>query len=205
MDENAYVLQLEATSVFDSTPSAIRDDLEKQLAMGLVTPEEYRLQLSHPDDQAELSLQSAAAADIERVIGVLEDGEYESPVPIQDLVNGVQKVSLAALLIKQYDEYKDGSLADVELNFLNWITEARNILSIGEEPAPTQTPSEATPGLGTPPVDPMTGMPQMPQQPMGPMGPSGGMPPGAGMPMAPGPMQIPVPESAGMGGRTNRK
>lgn len=205
IDENAYVLQLEATSIFDSTPSAIRDNLEKQLAMGLITPEEYRLQLSHPDDQAELSLQSAAAADIERVIGLLEDGKYESPVPIQDLVNGVQKVSLAALLLKQFDDVDP----DVQLNFLNWLTEARNILSIGEEPVQSPEPAAATPGLGTPPTEMGPGMPNDPMAgmigPMGPMGPAGGMPPGAGMPMGPGPGSIPVPESAGMGGRTNRK
>lgn len=198
LDSDAYVLQLEATSVFDSTPAALRDELEKQLGMGLITPEEYRLQLSHPDDHSELALQAAAAADIRRVIELLEDGEYESPTPIQDLVNGVQMVSLAALNLRQYEDIP----AEIHLNFLNWVTEARNILEIG-----TQTPqnlgpepppeSQQVPGLGMP--DPgMMGLP-----PTVPPGAPGAMP--AGFPGAPGPAQIPVPESIGMGGRTNRK
>lgn len=193
LDEDAYVLQLEATSVFDSTPSALRDELEKQLGMGLITPEEYRLQLSHPDDEAELSLQAAAAADIRRVINLLEKGEYESPTPIQDLVNAVQLVSLAELNLKQYEDVPAG----IHLNFINWITEARSILEIGTQTPPNLAPdmSQQVPGLGSPnPVDPAMGLgaPPMPS----------GMP--GGFAGAPGPGAIPVPESAGLGGRTRR-
>ena len=196
LDENAYVLQLEATSIFDSTPAAIRDELEKQLGMGLITPEEYRLQLSHPDDEAELSLQAAAAADLRRVISLLEKGDYESPTPVQDLVNGVQLVSLAALNLKQYPDVKP----DIHLNFLNWLTEARAILEIGQETPTSMEASEMNPGLA---LDPMTGQPMDPlaamtggQMPQGPA--MGGMPMGPGM----GPAQVPIPESAGLGGRT---
>lgn len=200
LDENAYVLQLEATSIFDSSPSAIRDELEKQLGMGLITPEEYRLQLSHPDDEAELSLQAAAAADIRRVIDLLEKGKYESPTPIQDLVNGVQLVSLAALMLKKYPDVKP----DVHLNFLNWLTEARAILEIGKETPVSMEASEMNPGLA---VDPMTGQPPDPlaqmsggQMPQGPaLGGTGGM--GMGV----GPQAVPVPESAGLGGSINRR
>lgn len=195
LDEDAYVLQLEATSVFDSTPSALRDELEKQLGMGLITPEEYRLQLSHPDDEAELSLQAAAADDIRRVIELLEEGEYESPMPIQDLVNAVQMVSLAALHLRKYEDIP----ADVHLNFLNWLTEARAILAIGEQTPPNMEPSDMMPGLGAPSGQAPGMMAGLPPG-------AGGMDPMAGMQgmggMAPGPGQIPVPESMGMGGNT---
>jgi hypothetical protein len=195
LDEDAYVLQLEATSVFDSTPSAIRDELEKQLGMGLITPEEYRLQLAHPDDESELSLQSAAADDIRRVIELLENGEYEPPTPIQDLVNGVQMVSLAALHMKKYDDVEP----KVHLNFLNWVTAARAILEIGEEKVPTMDPSAMVPGLDAPsdPLGVMGGVPGMDPMMGGAPGMGGPMMPGA---MGPGPAAVPVPESAGLGG-----
>lgn len=189
LDENAYVLQLEATSIFDSSPAAIRDELEKQLGMGLISPEEYRLQLSHPDDESELSLQAAAAADIRRVISLLEKGEYESPTPVQDLVNGVQLVSLAALNLKQYPDVEP----EIHLNFLNWLTEARAILEIGQETPVSMEASEMNPGLT---LDPMTGMPPDPM--MGGMA-APGVP---GMPPMGGPGAVPVPESAGLGGQT---
>lgn len=188
IDEDAYVLQLEATSVFDSTPSAIRDELEKQLGMGLITPEQYRLELSAPDDQAELSLQAAAAADIRRVIDLLEDGKYESPTPIQDLVNGVQIVSLAALNLNQYEPEpgEAAELEEIKFNFLNWLTEARNILEAGSETQNQLQPAD--PGMATDPsMMPPGGPGAMPMQ-------SPDM-----MAQGPGPAQVPVPENAGLG------
>jgi hypothetical protein len=191
IDDSAYVLQLEATSVFDSTPSAIRDELEKQLAMGLITPEQYRLELSAPDDQAELSLQAAAAADIRRVIALLEDGKYESPTPIQDLVNAVSLVSLAALNLNQYEDEDEETIAEldqIKSNFLDWLTEARNILEMGAEQPNQLQPAE--PEMAT---DPM-------MMPPGGMPPPMAPPPGT-LPMGPamGPAAVPVPENAGLG------
>lgn len=193
LDEQAYILQLEATSVFDSTPSAIRDELEKQLAMGLITPEQYRLELSAPDDQAELSLQAAAAADIRRVIELLENGEYESPTPIQDLVNAVSLVSLAALNLNQYkaeDVAEERELDEIKFNFLNWLTEARNILEMGAEKPNELQPAD--PGMATDAsMAPPMGPGGMPLDPMASI-----LPPG---PPVIGPSAVPVPENAGLG------
>jgi hypothetical protein len=179
LDEDSYVLQLEATSLFDSTPSAVRDGLEKQLAGGLITPEEYRLELAHPDDSAELTVQAAAAADIRRVVELLEEGEYEDPTPVQDLVNGVKTVSLALLNLNQYedDEDDDGpSLEEIKLNFTNWVVAARGWMAEGaEETQPAgepMMPMGASPGL--PDLSAMGQVPpgMSPSTPMGPMGPA---------------------------------
>ena len=178
LDEDEFVLQLEATSLFDSTPSAIRDELEKELAMGLISPEQYRLELASPDDQSELSIQAAAAADLRRVISLLEEGKYESPTPVQDLVQGVQLVSLAYLRLSQYDDVSE----EIKMNFLNWITEARNLLEVG-----TQPPS----GPQAPP--PSQGVPGLVQ----PGAPSAAVPPPAGaFAGTPGPSAVPVPEAS---------
>lgn len=188
IDEDSYVLQLEASSVLDQTPAAKRDSLEKQLALGLITPEDYRLELAHPDDAAELSLASAAAADIRRVIGLLEDGKYEHPEPLQDLVNGVEDVSLAYLNLSRFeDDDPDHSLEEIKSNFRDWIVAARGILDDGAE-------DDEPMGEGMPPVDPMTGMPMDPAM-AGGAPPMGGLP---GQPLPPGPDMIPVPEAAGL-------
>jgi hypothetical protein len=180
LDKDQYVLQLEATSIYDSTPSAIRDDLEKQLAMGLITPEEYRLELAHPDDTSELSLQAAAAADIRRVVELLEDGKYETPTEVQDLVNGVKIISLAYLNLSQYPDVPP----EVQLNFINWLAAARGIM---------ESAAQATQRGGPIPPSAAPGMPGGPGGPP-PMGPPG-MPPG-GMPFGPG--AVPVPEASGL-------
>lgn len=168
IDEDSYVLTMEATSVLDHGPSAHRDNLEKQLAMGLISPEDYRLNLAHPDDSAELSLQAAAAADIRRVIELLEEGKWEDPIPAQDLVNGVQTVSLAMLNLSRYedddpDDYEGPRLADIKYNFIQWITAARGWLDDGAEEddadqpilpmgAPPTVPVPEAAGLATQPI-----------------------------------------------------
>lgn len=166
IDRDSYVLTMEATSIANMGPAAIRDDLEKQLAMGIISPEQYRLELAHPDDSAELSLQAAAAADIRRVIELLEEGKWEDPTPVQDLVNGVQLVSLAALNLNQYEEdeeYEEGqiTLEQIKLNFVDWITAARGWLDDGAEEETMGEPMQ--PGMA-PPMDPATmgGMPMVP-------------------------------------------
>lgn len=188
LDEDSYVMQLEATSLYDSTPSAVRDSLEKQLAMGLITPEDYRLELAHPDDSAELTVKAAAAADIRRVVELLEEGGYEDPTPVQDLFNGVETVSLALLNLNQYEDDDDEgpSLEEIKLNFTNWITAARGWMTAGEEQdqdmagaslAATQVPPGMTPPMGNPGMAPPAGLappipgvvPTAPMSPMQPM------------------------------------
>jgi hypothetical protein len=195
LSEDAYVMQLEATSLHDSTPSAVRDTLEKQLALGLITPDEYRLEISHPDDASELTLKAAAAADIRRVVELLEEGHWEDPTPVQDLPNGVEIVSLALLNLNQYeDDDDDGpSLDEIKLNMTNWVVAARGWVLQGAEmdqmsdPAVNGAPID--PSMG-PMLDPM-GNPMMPPSPAPPVpgagfGPQGGMAPmlPAGLPMA---------------------
>src|ERR1700759_800840 len=77
-DMNDYIMSMETTSIYAMSPAAARDELEKQLAMGLITPEEYRLQLSDPDQESEYSLQASAASDLNRVQELLETGELRS-------------------------------------------------------------------------------------------------------------------------------
>lgn len=135
-DADSYIMTMETTSLYGMTPSAARDELEKQLAMGLITPEEYRLEVCDPDQESAYSLQAAATEDLNRVQSLLETGEYENPTPEQDLVNGVPRLTLALLNLNKYkdDPRSPVSLAEVKLNFINWITEAKALLKRGTEP-----------------------------------------------------------------------
>lgn len=184
LDENAYTLTLEASSVFSMTPSARRDTLEEWLASGKITPEEYRRMVAHPDIENEMSLQAAAAEDIDRVIELLEDGKYEPPTEEQDLVNGIMRVTLACLRIRKYDEYEKGQLRDVEDAFIKWLSMARAITEKGTE-QPPQPPMSGPEAAGMPPdaMGAMGGGPPMGGPPMPGGMPGGGMPPGP-MPMA---------------------
>lgn len=191
IDEDSYVLQLEATSLYDSTPSAIRDSLEKQLAMQLITPEEYRLELAHPDDSAELTVMAAAAADIRRVVELLEEGKWEDPTPVQDLPNGVKTVSLALLNLSQYEDDDDEgpSLEEIKLNFVNWIVAARGWMTRGAEMDDELAGGELG---GLPPMGMSMAAGGLPQGGLPPMPGNGMMGPGmGGGPMGPVPGMVP--------------
>lgn len=188
-DMNSYIMSMEATSLYSMSPAAARDELEKQLAMGLITPEQYRMELCDPDQESEYTIQAAAAEDLSRVQELLECGEWEGPTPEQDLVNGVQRITLAYLNLSKYkdDPDSDISLEDVKMNFLNWITQAKAILKKGTEP--TAATAASLPGEA-----PMPLMPPIEGAPMGPSMPGPGMP----QDLAAGPMGTPVPEAAGL-------
>lgn len=160
LDENEYVLELQASSIFALTPAAMRDELERQLATGLITPEEYRRLVAHPDLEAEATIQAAAADDIDRVMDLLENGDYEDPQPFQDLVNGVQRVSLGLLNLNQYDEGEEPELVSVKMNYINWLAAARAIL---EEATAQMAPPQPQPGAVTA-VTPQPGL-TVPQPP----------------------------------------
>ena len=175
LDEQSYVLQLQASSIFNLTPSGIRDELEKQLAQNLITPEEYKRELASPDLESEASIQAAAAEDIEATIEDLEDGKRPRPVPAQDLVNGVKRVSLAYLRAKRYEDCPP----EVLDAFLNWLAAARSWLKRATDSSgsgmSTPTPS-APPGMPLTPGSAPTPQTAAVQGPAGLIAP----PPGAG-------------------------
>lgn len=149
LDDNAYTLILEAASSFSMTPSAIRDSLEDQLLKGLITTEQYKRELGSPDLDTSNACSSAGLEDIYRVGELLEEGEYESPIPEQDLINGTKLIQLKLLELNNYEESKE--LLQIKLNFINWLNEARMWMKKASE----TPPSPPTPPGGTMPPQPM--------------------------------------------------
>lgn len=150
-----FIMTMEATSLYSMSPAAARDELEKQLAMGLLTPEQYRAELANPDEESALSLQAAAAEDIQCTIEDLENGEAPIPTPEQDLVNGVVQVNLALLSLSKYKDFPE----ERKLNFVNWLTLARAILNRGTEPSPQTAAPPAEAGMMDPMAGPLGGGP----------------------------------------------
>ena len=95
--------------------------------MGLITPEQYRMELADPDQESQYSLQAAAGEDLNRVLELLESGEYENPIPEQDLVSGITLMTLGLLNLSKYKNVPE----ETKLNFVNWITLAKAITNRG--------------------------------------------------------------------------
>lgn len=196
IDENAYTLQLGAASIFSLTPAARTDKVEGWFQKALIDTEQYWDLTENPDIESHVSLQRAASDDIARVIELLEDGKYESPTPAQDLVLGVEKVSLAYLRLGNYDDVP----VKVKQNFIKWIAMARAVLRQGTQTpdaqglgnVPAEGPFGASGSAQAMPAMPEMMMPQM-QGAMMAMQPPGMMPggpmPGPGM-MPPGPQMV---------------
>lgn len=157
LEEAAYVLQLEASSIMNLTPAAMKDELEKQLAQGLITPEQYKLELSSPDQEGAYGLLAAAAEDIMETIEDLEDGKRPRPMPFQDLVNGVETVSIALLRAKRYPDCP----AYVIQDFIDWIDSARSWLRRGSN----QNEPAGAGQMMDPNMMPPAGAPPMPMMP----------------------------------------
>lgn len=180
LDEASYYLTLEASSTMNQTPAARLDALEQMRARGEITAEEYTQHMNNPDLEQLASLSAAAAEDIDRVIELLNDGEYESPDEMQDLVAGLLKVHYAYLDLRSWEDVPP----HVPENFEAWMMHAKSITAPEpEEEGPPGmgmgVPSAAT--AGGPMMDPsmmMAGGPAM----MPPGGAPMGMPPG-GPPM----------------------
>jgi len=150
LDENSYTMILEAASSFGMTPSAIRDDLEAQLARGELTPEQYYKQIAQPDPDTHTNLLAAAAEDLDYIQECLEEGKYISPTPDMDLVQGIQQMTMAKRQLSKYQNVPE----DIFELFLNWIEEAKmwvqqgSEMPVDNEAAPPVT-QMAAPGIPT--------------------------------------------------------
>jgi hypothetical protein len=165
LDEDSYTMTLEAASVFSMTPAARRDKLERDYAKGLITVEQYHAMDGMPDIESHQSLMASAIEDIRRVIELMEDGGYEAPSPMQDLVNGVGMVTRAYNQLKSYEDVSPKVLR----NFIKWVAVARAVMRQGTE-TPDDQGVTSQPSTSAPP--PAMGMAGAPAPGVGMMGPA---------------------------------
>lgn len=150
--KDAYVLTLEASSIFGMTPAARKDKVETWFAQGKIDLQQMWQLEQHPDLESFVSEYAASKRSILKAIEDMEDGKRVVPDPMQDLVMGVKCVTDAYLRLR--DEYDDVPQKVLQ-QFVKWVALARSIMLQG-----TQTPDNQ--GLGrepqtTAPPPPMTG------------------------------------------------
>lgn len=174
-DRDRYVFSLEASSTINETPAAKKDQVRELAQLKVLSPEQIKMLLGHPDIDRELSLVAAAAEDIDRVIDLLEEGKWEGPTELQDLVGGCQRLQLHYLYLKsEYDDVPE----EVLQGFMDWIAQAQGIMeeAAKRKPADPGMPTGSGPQI---PAGPPAGMGLMP-----PAGPAP-QPPAAGGPLPP--------------------
>lgn len=155
--EDCYSWRVEPIPMSSMSPAARKSSLQEWVTQGVVAPDNARYLSTHPDVDMIGALERASFDDIHRVIGCLEDGEFESPDPVQNLKYGVDKLSQNALLLKQYeDDDPDVRIEEVIENHYRWVRQAMAIIQQS-----TQAPAPGLPGapVGSAPMQGQPGMP----------------------------------------------
>ena len=124
-------VQIAAASNLSRTPAG-RTQLVLELAQaGVVSQDEARRLMQHPDTERALSLYTAAIESLERGIEETLDGEITVPEPFENLKLGVWRYQQAYLKARN-----DGAPEEVLEGLRQWITQASWILSQAEAPMP---------------------------------------------------------------------
>jgi hypothetical protein len=110
VEDDAYQVTVEASQDLYNT--------------GLIDRTEARTLSGNPDIEASQEYANAGVADIDRVIELLEEGEWEAPEPNQDLQTGIKKVNAAYLMTKSFKDVPEA----VPAGMLRWLDSARAIV-----------------------------------------------------------------------------
>lgn len=125
LEEDMYIMQVFPASALSSTPAARLQDVTELLAAGFISQEDGMKLLNFPDLQEFYNFNNAGVEDIERTIElIIDDGDYQTPEPYQNLQMGITKMQQA------YLRYKSQGAPESKLElFRRWIEDAAALLS----------------------------------------------------------------------------
>lgn len=118
-------VQIAAASTISRTPAGRMQMVLEWAQAGVVTQDEARRLLRHPDLERAMSLYTAALEDIERCIEEVLDGGWLVPEPYQHLRMGVWRFQAAYLKARG-----DGAPEEILELLRQWIVQAAHILAI---------------------------------------------------------------------------
>lgn len=145
LEDDKYEMQVFPTSALSNTPSGRLQDVQELLTAGFISKEDGMKLLDFPDLKAFYNFNNAGLEDIERQIEqMIDDGNYETPEPYQNLQLGVIKMQQAYLLFRS----QGAPEARLEL-FRRWIEDANALVQRGTQP-PAPNPLAALPTTAEP-------------------------------------------------------
>lgn len=125
IDEDKYLMQMFPTSALSQSPAGRLQDVQELLQAGFIAKEDAMKLLNFPDLDAFYNMQNAGLEDIERQIEMMiENGDYETPEPYQNLQLGLEKMQQAYLM------YRSQGAPDERLELLRrWMADADALLA----------------------------------------------------------------------------
>lgn len=142
VDVGEAAIQIAAASTLSRTPAGRIQSVLEWAQAGLISQDETRRLLNHPDIDRSVSLMTAAIEDVESTIEAIEDGELVVPEPYQHLEMLVKRLTMAYLRDKRY-----GAPETVLEGFRSVIVQAQYLLNSAAAPMAPQPgmPAEAPP------------------------------------------------------------
>ncbi len=124
MEEDQYTMQVFPASALSSTPQGRLADIQELIAAGFMSKEDAMKLLDFPDLQGFYNYANAAVDNIDRAIErMVEDGEYTTPEPYQNLAFGIERMQQA------YLRYQNEDAPEERLELLRrWMADARGLL-----------------------------------------------------------------------------
>lgn len=124
MDEDQYTMQVFPASALSSTPQGRLADVQELIAAGFMSKEDAMKLLDFPDLQSFYNYANAGVENIDRAIErMVEDGEYTTPEPYQNLAFGIERMQQA------YLRYQNENAPEERLELLRrWMEDARGLL-----------------------------------------------------------------------------
>ncbi len=174
VDPTDLRVSVAASSSLARTPAGRMQTVLEWAQAGVITLDESRRLMRHPDLERAMSLYTAALEDIERSIEEVLDGEVLTPEPYQNLKMGVWRFQQAYLKARG-----DGAPEEILEALRQWIVQAAHVLAMASAPPPAPPmpmgagadPAAMPPGpdaaMGLPPGAPPP-MPGYQEMPMGP-------------------------------------
>lgn len=158
VDMGDIIVQISAASTLAKTPAG-RTQLALEWAQaGVISQDEARSLMEHPDTEHSISLYTAADRNLEMCIEETLDGELLMPEPYQNLKMGIWKFQQSYL-----KAWNNGAPDRILEGLRQWIVQAGFILSPPPAPA-TPLGAPAGPEGVDPTLTPEANMPPMPAE-----------------------------------------
>jgi hypothetical protein len=134
LSEDQYIMQVFPVSSLSRTPAGRLQDVQELMSAGLIGPQDGMKLLDFPDLQEFYNFNNAGIEDIERTIEkMIDDGDYSSPEPYQNLQLGITKMQQAYLM------YRMGNAPEERLElFRRWIEDAQSLMANAVQQAQAQ-------------------------------------------------------------------
>lgn len=155
LGELPFSMSIDAAGALSRTPAGRMQAVIEWAQAGIVSQDEARRLLDHPDLERAMSLYNAALESLEMSIELIEDGERVVPEPYDNLQMGIWRFNMAYHLDRQKDAPEEVLEA-----LRNWILQAQHILKPPAAAAGEAMPMPAPVGMGGLPPAP----PQLPPQ-----------------------------------------